>query len=100
MGYRVIGACFRRVALQPEKSRIDRWERIYPGGNILGRITMSENQICSVCGTLIQKDKTENMLFNIDNNEKALCKACEEKQLLAEMEKTFDEPLHRETKWN
>ena len=59
---------------------------------------MDENQICSVCGTPIQKDKTENMLFNIDNNEKPLCKVCKEKQLLTEMEKTFDEPLHRDKK--
>ena len=61
---------------------------------------MSENQICSICGTPIQNDKTGNMLFYIDNNEKTLCKACERKRIIAEAEKTFDEPLHRETKWN
>ena len=57
---------------------------------------MNKKQICSVCGNPILKSNTGNVEYNIDKDGRIICEACEKKrQRIAEMEKTFDEPLHR-----
>lgn len=59
---------------------------------------MNENRTCSVCGAPVLKEKSGNAVHNINDEGKITCEVCRRKRLAAEMEKTFDEPLHRDPK--
>lgn len=56
---------------------------------------MKKKPVCSICKKTILKSKTGSVVYNIDDDGKIACEACEKNRRIAEMEKTFDEPLHR-----
>jgi hypothetical protein len=50
---------------------------------------------CDGCGKAIRKSKSKGPVYNIDDDGKLWCESCKDKQRIAELDKTFDEPLHR-----
>lgn len=57
---------------------------------------MKKKPVCSICKKTILKSKTGSVVYNIDDDGRLACEICEKKKRrIAEMEKTFDEPLHR-----
>ena len=60
---------------------------------------MKKKQICSICKKPILKSKTGSVVYNIDNDGNIACEKCEKARKkarrIAEMDASFDEPLHR-----